>query len=318
MTALAGSDMTMNTAGRSEQHPKPRTIHSCNFRYAGRLSNENARALTALHEKFAISVTNSLELYLGTSLRLKLLSLEQMAILDYTSKIASNSYLLPCALNVMESNFLIEMDIALIFPIIDLLLGGAGTASEDARELTDIDEEIMQSVTALIIKEVERSWLTLNLSLTPGRCIKPAMIQQVFLANEKLVLLMFEMTLGGTTGPFNIVLPTSFVGFLLRHLKAAQSKKISSLRLLRNPSLRERILDCDFTVAADITQMRVVVKDLIDLKPGTILRMNAPVRIPGRLTVEDVEIFEALPVRNGARKAAQLSARSQEPAARKE
>jgi flagellar motor switch protein FliM len=318
MTASAGSDMTMNTAGRSEQHPKPRTIHSCNFRYAGRLSNENARALTALHEKFAISVTNSLELYLGTSLRLKLLSLEQMAILDYTSKIASNSYLLPCALNVMESNFLIEMDIALIFPIIDLLLGGAGTASEDARELTDIDEEIMQSVTALIIKEVERSWLTLNLSLTPGRCIKPAMIQQVFLANEKLVLLMFEMTLGGTTGPFNIVLPTSFVGFLLRHLKAAQSKKISSLRLLRNPSLRERILDCDFTVAADITQMRVVVKDLIDLKPGTILRMNAPVRIPGRLTVEDVEIFEALPVRNGARKAAQLSARSQEPAARKE
>jgi flagellar motor switch protein FliM len=318
MTASAGSDMTMNTAGRSEQHPKPRTIHSCNFRYAGRLSNENARALTALHEKFAISVTNSLELYLGTSLRLKLLSLEQMAILDYTSKIASNSYLLPCALNVMESNFLIEMDIALIFPIIDLLLGGAGTASEDTRELTDIDEEIMQSVTALIIKEVERSWRTLNLSLTPGRCIKPAMIQQVFLANEKLVLLMFEMTLGGTTGPFNIVLPTSFVGFLLRHLKAAQSKKISSLRLLRNPSLRERILDCDFTVAADITQMRVVVKDLIDLKPGAILRMKAPVRNPGRLTVEDVEIFEALPVRNGARKAAQLSSRSQEPVARKD
>jgi flagellar motor switch protein FliM len=318
MTALAGSDMTMNKAGRSEQHSKPRTIHSCNFRYAGRLSNENARALTALHEKFAINVTNSLELYLGTSLRLKLLSLEQMAILDYTSKIASNSYLLPCALNVMESNFLIEMDIALIFPIIDLLLGGAGTASEEARELTDIDEEIMQSVTALIIKEVERSWRTLNLSLTPGRCIKPAMIQQVFLANEKLVLLMFEMTLGETTGAFNIVLPTSFVGFLLRHLKAAQSKKISSLRLLRNPSLRERILDCDFKVAADITQMRVVVKDLIDLKPGTILRMNAPVRTPGRLTVEDVEIFEALPVRNGARKAAQISARSQEPAARKE
>jgi len=318
MTALAGSDRTMNKAGRSEQHSKPRSIHSCNFRYAGRLSNENARALTALHEKFAINVTNSLELYLGTSLRLKLLSLEQMAILDYTSKIASNSYLLPCALNVMESNFLIEMDIALIFPIIDLLLGGAGTASEEARELTDIDEEIMQSVTALIIKEVERSWRTLNLSLTPGRCIKPAMIQQVFQANEKLVLLMFEMTLGGTTGPFNIVLPTSFVGFLLRHLKAAQSKKISSLRLLRNPSLRERILDCDFTVAADITQMRVVVKDLIDLKPGTILKMNAPVRTPGRLTVEDVEIFEALPVRNGARKAAQISVRSQEPVARKE
>jgi len=48
------------------------------------------------------------------------------------------------------------------------------------------------------------------------------------------------------------------------------------------------------------------------------LKMNAPVRTPGRLTVEDVEIFEALPVRNGARKAAQISVRSQEPVARKE
>jgi flagellar motor switch protein FliM len=158
----------------------------------------------------------------------------------------------------------------------------------------------------------------LNLTLTPGHCIKPAMLQQVFPANEKLVLLMFEMTVGTTTGPLNIVLPTSFVGFLLRHLKAAQSKKISSLRHLPNPSLRERILDCDFTVAVDVTQMRVLVKDLLHLKPGVILRMKAPVKNPGRLTVEDVEIFEATPVRNGTLKAAQLSARSQEPGIIKE
>ena len=318
MTTSSASDETM-TASKSNVHLKPRTIHSCNFRYAGRLSNENARALTTLHEKFALNATNALEVYLGTSLRLKLLSLEQASLQDYIAGIAPNLYLLPCALNVMENNFLIEMDIRLIFPIIDLLLGGAGTtASDEARELTEIDEEIMQSITALIVKEVERSWRALNLSLTPGHCIKPAMITQIFPANEKLVLLMFEMTVGATTGSFKIVLPTSFVGFLLRHLKAAQSKKTSSLRHLPNPSLRERILDCDFNVAADITQMRVLVKDLIDLKPGMILKMKAPVKSPGRLTVEGVEIFEAMPVRNGTLKAAQLSCRSQEPVATKE
>jgi flagellar motor switch protein FliM len=218
----------------------------------------------------------------------------------------------------MESNFLLDMDIALVFPMIDLLLGGTGEASEDIRELTEIDEEIMKSVTSLIVKQLEGSWRDLNLSLTPARCVKPGMIQQIFMANEKLVLLMFEMTLGTTTGPFNIVLPTSFVGFLLRHLKAAQSKKISTLRLTRAPSLRERILDCEFTVSADITQMRVMVKDLVEPKLGTVLKLKAPVRNPGHLTVEGVEIFDATPVRNGMRKAAQLSSRSQEPAATKE
>jgi flagellar motor switch protein FliM len=218
----------------------------------------------------------------------------------------------------MDTNILLEMDIDLIFPIIDLLLGGAGTASEEQRDLTEIDEELLQSVTVLIVKELERSWRALNLSLTQSRCIKPAAISQVFLDNEKLVLLIFEMTLGNTNGCISIVLPTSFVGFLLRHLKAAQSKKLSSLRILRSPPLRERILDCDFVVAADITQMRVLVKDLIDLTPGMILKMRAPVKSPGRLTVENVEIFEALPVRNGARKAAQLTSRLQEPDATKE
>lgn len=309
---------TENAVVQSVLQPKPRAIHSCNFRYAGRLSNENARTLTTLHEKFALNVTTALELYLGATLRLKLQSLEQMAIADYVRAMAPNNYLLPCALNVMESNLLMEMDIALVYPIIDLLLGGSGTASDGARELTELDEEIMQSVTSIIVRQIERAWKTLNLSLTPGRCIKPAMVQQVFMMNEKLVLLMFEMTVGETTGPFNIVLPTSFVGFLLRHLNAAQSKKLSSLRILQSPSLRERILDCEFVVAADIKQMRVQVKDLIGLKPGTVLKMKAPVKRAGRLTVEDVGIFEALPVRDGTRKAAQLICRLQEPDATKE
>lgn len=304
----------MSATASAGQQAKQRMIHSCNFRYAGRLSNENARALTALHEKFALNVTTALELYLGASLQLRLLSLEQMAIGDYISGTAANSYLLPCSLNVMESNFLIEIDISLIFPIIDLLLGGVGAISEETRELTDLDEEIMQSVSAVIVKQIERCWQALNVALTPGRCTKPGMIQQIFLMNEKLVLLLFEMTVGGATAPFKIVLPTSFVGFLLRHLKAAQSKKVSSLRTLRGPTLRERMMDCEFIVSADVTQMKAFVRDLINLTPGAILKLKAPVKNPGRLTVDGVEIFEALPVRNGLRKAAQLSARSMEPA----
>jgi flagellar motor switch protein FliM len=210
------------------------------------------------------------------------------------------------------------MDISLVSPIVDLLLGGEGAASEQVRELTEIDEEIMQSVSALIMQQIERSWRSLNLKLTPGRCTKSGMVQQIFLANEKLVLLMFEMTVCGVSSSCNVLLPTSFVGFLLRHLKTAQTKKTSSLRPTQGPSLRERILDCDFVVAADITQMRVLVKDLLDLRPGVVLKMKAPVRKPGRLTVENVDIFEALPVRNGTRKAAQLSSRLQDPVAAKE
>ncbi len=304
-------------AEASSQQARVPSVRSCNFRYAGRLSNENARFLTGLHQKFALNVTTSLELYLGATLRLTPVSLEQLAIQDYVVGLVPNNYLLPCTIGGMDSNCILEMDTSILWPIIDLLLGGAGQLAGDSRELTELDEKIVESVITLIVSELERSWSALSLTLTPARCIKPTMIQHLFRANEKLVLLVFEMTIGGTTGSFNLVLPSPFVGFLLRRLKVSQSKKISSLRAAI-PGLRERILDGVFVVSSDIVEMRVLLKDFVDLKPGSILRTSTPVKNPGRLTVEDAEIFEALPVRVGRKKAAQLTARCQEPPVTKE
>ncbi len=292
---------------------KPRNVHPCNFRYAGRLSNENARALSSLHEKFALQVTSALQVYLGASIKLKLLSLEQKMTQDYVTELSSKTLLVPCAVDVMESSMLLQLDTALAFPIIDLLLGGAGMPEESSRELTDIDEEIMESVTVLLVREIERAWKSLNLSLTLGRSIKPTAIPHLFPVTERLVLLMFEMEIGEIVGSFSIVLPTSFVGFLLRHLKASQSKQLSSFRNLPDASLRERMLDCKFTLAADIPMMRVLVKDLVGLQPGMVLKLDTPVKTVGKLTVENTEIFEAAPVRNGAMKASQVVARLTEP-----
>jgi len=306
-------DESRTSAAPQPAPARTRMIHACNFRYAGRLSNENARFLTALHEKFGLNVTTALELYLGASLNLSLVSLKQLAILDYVSGIAASSYLLPCAIDVIGNNCLLEIENSLVCPIIDLLLGGAGKPFATVHELTEVDEEIMATVSALVVKELERAWGGLDLQLTPGRCVKPGMVQQVFAANEKFVLLMFEMNLGETTGAFNLALPTPFVGFLLRHLKASLSQKVTGVRLARGPSLRERILDCNFLVSADVVNMRVPLRDLLALKPGMILKTNTPVKTPARLTVDGTEIFEALPVRVGRKKAAQLTIRSQEP-----
>jgi len=293
--------------------PRRPTIHPCNFRYAGRLSNDNARALTTLHEKFAMQAANSLEVYLGSALQIRFVSLEQTISGDYASRVPVENYVLPCALGVLECSFLIDMDAAVVFPVIDVLLGGVGSGSEQTRELTEIDEDIMIPVGELMVKELERAWKALSLSLRPARCIKPVGISQVLPVAEKVVTLLFEMTVGGSVGNLKIVLPTSFVGYLLRHLKAAQSKKISALRHLPNPTLRERLLDGSFTVATDQTQVRVLVRDLVGLRPGSILHMQAPVKNFGRLTVDSIDIFEATVVRSGRRKAAQLMARSLEP-----
>jgi flagellar motor switch protein FliM len=62
-------------------------------------------------------------------------------------------------------------------------------------------------------------------------------------------------------------------------------------------------------VAAELLGLKVAVKDLVGLQPGSVLKLRAPVRNPGMLTAGGFGIFEAMPVRNGSQKAAQLGRR---------
>jgi len=134
-------------------------------------------------------------------------------------------------------------------------------------------------------------------------------VQQYCQANERLAIAKFEMELGPAKGAFQMVLPTAFLGALIQQIKQDEPQKKGSVRYFPRPGIRERILDCDIQVAAELPGLRVAVRDLIALQPGSVLKLRAPVRQPGMLTAGGQGIFESVPVRNGTQKAAQLGRR---------
>lgn len=298
------------TPGPSEtsatRPPAARSIQPCNFRSAGRLSNENARTLTGLHEQFARNLANALDVHLGTGVELRLLSLEQVAIETYIAGLTTTSHVFPCAVHSMQASFLIEMEIGLMLSIIDVLLGGTGAAVEQAHEFTEIDEQILDSTLTLITRELERSWQPLDMALVPGHSVKPAVARQLFPPNEKPLLLTFELGLAGISGRLKMVLPTSLSSILIRQIRTDPAKMKGGRRPLQRINLREWMMDCEVSVAADLPRVRVPISELVGLRAGSVLKLRAPVQTPARLTVEDREVFEALPVRSGGNKAAQL------------
>lgn len=286
---------------------RQRNIVNCNFRSAGRLSNENARSLTAMHETLARHLASTLDAYLGTGLEVKLRGMEQIPVKDHIAAIAPMSYIIPFSLPTISSTMIVECDIDLVFPMIELLLGGrAASPMAAARELSEIEEEIMYDLTSLIARQAESAWRLPAESLTAGRRIKSSMLHQYCSISEKVAIVQFEIELAGTTGCFQLVLPTAFLNMLLQQIKLEQPQKGSSVRFFPRPGIRERMLDSDVAVAAELPGLRVAVRDLITLEPGSVLKLRAPVRAPGMLTAGGHPIFEATPVRNGLQKAAQL------------
>ncbi len=289
---------------------RPRSIHACNFRSAGRLSNENARSLTAIHETFARQLASALDVYLGTGLEVKIQTLDQLPLKDHIASIPPLSYIVPFSLSTMQGAIIVECDLALVFPIVELLLGGTGSSENSPRELSEIEEEIMQDVMSLIARQAENAWHMPHMALVSNRRIKSSLLHQFCPPNEKVTVVKFQVEIAGIKGSFQLVFPASFLNVLLKQVKLEQPQRKGGLRYFPMPSIRERVLECDVLLTAGLPRMKVAVRDLIALEPGCLLKLRAPVRTPGMLTAGGIDVFEAVPVRNGSKKAAQLGRRT--------
>jgi flagellar motor switch protein FliM len=296
---------------RNQQSSKKnRSIHNLDFRLAGRLSNEDARSLTLLHESFARNLSIALDAYLRTGLEVKLESLDRLPIKEHVASVASSTYIAPFSLASIPCVIVVEYDMGLVSPIIDLLMGGKGTERSGERELSEIDEEILQEVLQLIVRRAETAWRLPDLSLVAGRRIKPHVLHQSFPPNEKVNVVRFQIEIAGTSGYFQLVFPAAFAGALIKTVKEDHPQRKGAVRYFPTPPLRERILDCDMDVVAELAGLRVSARDLIALQPGSILKLRAPVNSPGMLTAGGRGLFEATPVRNGSQRAAQIGRRA--------
>ena len=300
----------VNVAANKEQSGNQRSIVKCNFRSAGRLSNENARSLTAIHETFARYVGNALDTYVGTTLEVKLNGLEQTPIRDHVAAIPALGYCVPLSLSKTGISLILECDVQVVFALIELLLGGTtGTPRSGTRELSEIEEEIMHDVATLIARQAESAFHMEIDSLATGRHIKTSVLHQYCQPNEKVTVARFEIELSGIKGSLQLVFPGAFLNILIQLIKRDQPVKKRSIRSFPRADIRERMLDCDVELASELGSLRVAVRDLIALQPGSVLKLRAPVKNPGMLTVGGMGFFEAVPVRNGFQKAAQLGRR---------
>lgn len=300
---------TIEARGNARNAQAEPKVFPCNFRSAGQLSNESARTLTTLHEALARNLMNSLDVYLGTGLEVRLVRLDQLSMEEFKARRLSMGYTLPCSAHPSGTSVLLETENALVFTMIDLLLGGSGAKADADRDLTEIDEEIMEGVGALIAQQIEKVWEIVGCSLKPGKCMKATLAHKLFPPTEKILRIQLDVSVAGMTGALFVNLQSSLAGTLVRNSRAEHIGGKGHPGQLPLPALRERLLACRFALSGELTQIKISVEQLAGLRKGSILQLLLPVNAPCTLTLEDTTYFEAQPVRQGSHKAMQLGKR---------
>jgi flagellar motor switch protein FliM len=306
--ALFGAAHAGPQASRSAGEKK---VQPCDLRRSSILTADQVRVVTALHESLARRLAQALGAYLRVSLEIALLSVEQLTYHEFVTRIPEITYLASLHVLPMDARVALQADISLVFPIVDLVLGGSGADLIEPRDLTEIEERLFDLVVRLIARDLQSIWApVLELAIRFDQCQQYTQMHNLMPPHEKILAVSFEIRLLEARGTLNLAFPAVIADALLRKLSVRGSlpERVTSAETRRR--LQERLLDSRFIAQLCLPPSPLKVRDLLALEVGDIVPLPRACGQAVHLNVAGKPMFHAFPVRHGIRKGARIERRS--------
>jgi len=233
--ALLAESGPAGRAPRAAEEAAGQSYAPYNFRRPDRISKDQIHSLHFLHERFARNVSQSLAAYLRSTTDLSLASVEQFAYSEFLMSLADPTAYYALSLAPFEDLGGLEINPAVAFAMVERMLGGTGQATPVDRALTDIEQNVIDSVVKILLDSLTETWKpVVDLAFgIRGRETRPQMLQ-VASPNDTVLMLVFEMRVGETQGMLNLCLPASIVEKTDTHFAGAFDRQ------RREPTPRER------------------------------------------------------------------------------
>jgi flagellar motor switch protein FliM len=285
--------------------PEPK-VDLWDARRAGQIGREQLQAINLLHEGFARNLTHSLGAYLRVVFTATLVSAEHLTYREFQQNIPELTYLAACKLEPMGVSGALQLDLKVGFPIVDLLLGGEGRSIAAARDITEIEEQILESVARIVCREMGAAWQAISLEVSLDKRLDTAEAQRLMAPDEKILSLSFEIVMPDVRGGLNLAVPAVVSNALLRKISADWTYRQPRRDAHVRQRLMRRLLDCPFPVELGTKDVRAPVEELSEMVPGKLLTFARSASEPASLLIAGVEMFRAMPARRGNSRAARV------------
>lgn len=248
------------------------------FRRPDRIAKDQLRAIHQLHENFARNLASSLSAYLRAYAAVNLVSVEQVSFVEFTQILPAPTSLIALGLKPYDSNAVLEINPSLVFPILEMLLGGTGKAVKIEREITEIEQSILEGLLRIILNDLRATWsavAAIEFSIEAHET-EPQLLQ-ILAPNEAVVAISMEVRIGESSGMMNIGIPSIIVKMLrqrfdqqwsIRKTQSTNDEQERMLRLIRPSTVR---LD------ARLEGPKLGVTELLNLQDGDTVVFDYPI-----------------------------------------
>jgi len=246
------------------------------FRRPDRIAKSQVRAIHLLHENFVRNLASSLSAYLRSYHTVNLISVEQLSYGEFLEGLPSPTFLVSLSLRPYDGNAIIEMNPSLIFPIIEIILGGKGRgAGNIKREITEIEQHLLETLFRIVLNDLKEAWKGVTLiDFKIEAVATEPQILQILAPNEAVVAVGIEIRIGENSGTLNLAIPSINIKMIgqkfdqqwnLRKTDPTEAEQQRVLKLIRN---------AEAELSARLRGPKLLIRDLLEIEPGDLLRLD--------------------------------------------
>ena len=317
LTAISSGD---SEADDFKQVSDTRKIKIYDFKRPDKFSKEQLRTVSNMHETFARLTTTSLSAQLRSLVHVHVASVDQLTYEEFIRSIPTPTTLAVVNMDPLKGNAVLEIDPAITFCMIDRLFGGRGiTATNKNRDLTDIEQSVMEGIIVRILANMREAW-TQVIDLRPrlGQIETNPQFAQIVPPSEMVVLITLETKVGDEEGMMNFCIPYLTIEPIISKLSSqfwfSSVRRSSTTQYLG--TLKEKLASVDMEVVAEVGSINLPVRDVLALKVGDVVRLsNTKVGEPFSLSVGNKKKFYCQPGIVGKKMAVQVTGKIEDVAA---
>jgi flagellar motor switch protein FliM len=255
-----------------------RKIKIYDFKRPDKFSKDQIRTVSIMHETFARLTTTSLSAQLRSLVHVHVASVDQLTYEEFIRSIPNPTTLAVVDMDPLKGSAILEIDPAITFSVIDRLFGGQGEGAKFSRELTDIEQSVMEGIIVRVLGNLRESWSTV-IDLRPrlGGIETNPQFAGIVPPSEMVVLVTLETKVGEVEGMMNLCIPYLTIEPIISKLSAQYW--YSSVRRGTTTEnlniLRDRLATVAVTLIAEVGEMEVAVRDVLALRAGDIIRLDS-------------------------------------------
>ena len=270
-----------------EEQASEKKVKNYDFKMPKKFTKEQLKVIDGIFENYSRVLSSYLTGLLRVYCKVEVLQIEEQLYYEFNN--ALPDYVMMGMINlgvddddVIETNCILQLSNPISYTMMDRLMGGVGTYTENNRDFTEIEVGLMNNVLkkmAMLFKEPWGTYIEIEPTLTTIET--NSRVMQSISPDDIVIIVMLEMEIRDVKNTISVCIPALGLESIMAKFGdrwAKATKKLDPKRENeRKVSLMDAIRDSDLKINAILSETELDLYDVLTLQPGDVIPLNMPI-----------------------------------------